>query len=134
MARDRSARGARGFTLVEVMVALIVFAVGMLSLALLMPAGTRGIRRAGQNTRGSELAASSIERLLATPYGDPDLSLGAHNDTGNPYDSKYFVSWAVDTGQPITNCKRITVTVCWPTATSTTNVRLVGVKPLSEGE
>ncbi len=94
-----------------------------------MPAGTRGVRKAGQNTRGSELAASSIERLLATPYDHPDLDLGAHNDPANPYDGKYFVSWAVDTGQPIVNCKRITVTVRWPSAASLTNVRLIGVRP-----
>lgn len=129
MSRDRAARASRGFTLVEVMVALIIFAVGMLSLAMLMPAGTRGVRKAGQNTRGSELAASSIEHLLATPYDHPDLDLGAHNDPANPYDGKYFVSWAVDTGQPIVNCKRITVTVRWPSAASLTNVRLIGVRP-----
>ncbi len=132
MSRDRAARVSRGFTLVEVMVALIVFAVGMLSLALLMPAGTRGVRKAGQNTRGSELAASSMERLLSTPYDDPDLNRGNHVDTGNPHDNSYFVSWSVDTGVPIANCKRITLSVAWPTAASSNTVRLVGVKPLSD--
>lgn len=125
------ARAARGFTLIEVMVALVVFAVGVLSLAMLIPLGTKGISRSGQTTRASELSVSTMERLLSTPYDDGDLSVGTHNDPGNPYTGSYYVQWVVEGDQPITSCKRITVRVRWPRSNSATNVRLVGVKPAS---
>ncbi len=127
-------RGTRGFTLIEVMVALVVFAIGVLSLAALIPLGTKGISRSGETTRASELSASTIERLLATPYGDGDLDAGAHSDPQNPYNGRYWTTWSVEDNQPITDCKRVTVTVRWPRSGSPTNVRVIGVKPRSEGE
>lgn len=125
------ARNARGFTLIEVMVALVVFAVGVLSLAMLIPLGTKGISRSGETTRASELSVATMEKLLATPYTDDDLTAGTHIDTGNPYNGSYHVTWVVENNQPITSCKRITVRVRWPVSTSPVNVSLVGVKPES---
>jgi type IV pilus assembly protein PilV len=125
------ARGARGFTLIEVMVALVVFAVGVLSLAMLIPLGTKGISRSGETTRASELSVAAMEKLLATPYDDDDLTAGTHTDTANPYNGSYYITWVVEVDQPITSCKRITVRVRWPMSNSATNVRLVGVKPAS---
>ena len=116
-----------GFTLVEVMVALVVFAVGALSMVALFPLGTRSVADAGQQTRASELATTTMERLLVTPYFDPDLDPGAHTATGSPLDDIYHVTWNVEDNAPVSGCKRITITVRWPLATSTTRVRLVGV-------
>ena len=66
----------RGFTLVEVLVAITVFAVGVLSLASLMPLGTRNISKSADQSRGSELASACAERLLTTPYADSPLAEG----------------------------------------------------------
>lgn len=125
------ARATRGFTLVEVMVALVVFAVGVLSLAMLIPLGTKGISRSGETTRASELSVATMEKLLATPYDDGDLNAGTHTDSNNPYNGSYHVTWTIEADQPITSCKRITVRVRWPNSGSATNVSLVGVKPAS---
>jgi type IV pilus assembly protein PilV len=122
-----SDRRDRGFTLVEVMVALVVFAVGALSMVALFPLGSRSVADAGQQTRASELATTTMERLLVTPYLDPTLDAGAHTATGSPFSNIYHVTWDVEDNQPVAGCKRITITVRWPLATSTTRVRLVGV-------
>ena len=37
------------------------------------------------------------------------------------------MTWNVEDNAPVSGCKRITITVRWPLATSTTRVRLVGV-------
>ena len=132
-ARSNATRAAglndRGFTMMEIMMALIVIAIGVFSLTALIPAGTRSNAKSGQQTRGSELASITMERLLATPFTDPDLDAGSHSDTANPYPGGYYVTWDVEFDQPIDNCKRITATTRWPTASSNTRVVLVGVNP-----
>jgi type IV pilus assembly protein PilV len=124
-------RRGDGFTLVEVMVALVVFAIGVLAMATLIPFGTRSATRSGESTRASEIASSAMERLLDTPYSDSELSAGAHTDTANPYQGSYYVTWNVEDDQPDSLCKRITITVRWPLATSNTSLRLVGITPES---
>jgi len=127
--RTRASRD--GFTLVEVVVALVVFAIGVLAMAALIPFGTRSATKSGESTRASEIAASSMERLLDTPYSDADLTAGTHTDTSNPYPGSYYVSWAVVDNAPDSLCKRITITVRWPLSTSSNSVQLVGITPES---
>jgi prepilin-type N-terminal cleavage/methylation domain-containing protein len=122
-------RDARGFTMMEILVALIVIGIGVFSLTAIIPAGTRSNARSGQQTRGSELAAITMERLLTTPFGDPDLDVGNHSDPANPYPGGYYVSWTVEADAPITNCKRLTVRARWPNANSSNHAELVGVNP-----
>jgi type IV pilus assembly protein PilV len=56
---------ARGHTLVEVLVALVVVAVGLLGLASLLVGGLGAVRTAGTDTQAALLAGDLIERLLA---------------------------------------------------------------------
>ncbi len=84
MTKRTRARDA-GFTLVEAMVALVVFSIGILGLAALMPIGSRTVSSAGRQTRASELCSNAAENLLALPYDAPDLTSGTHDDPGNPF-------------------------------------------------
>ena len=132
MTRPPATRPA-GFTLVEVLVALVIFVVGVLSIAAMMPTGSRSVNRSGDETRGSEIASACAERLLSTSYSDPDLTAGAHSDPASPYDGKYYVGWSVQDDQPMPQCKRATVTVRWPTALSAPGATVVIVVPRSGG-
>jgi prepilin-type N-terminal cleavage/methylation domain-containing protein len=123
-----------GFTLAEVLVALIVFAIGVLSLAALMPLGTNRVSRAGSQTNASSAAAAAAERLLQTPYLDSSITAGNHTDDGNnPYPPNIWVEWNVEDDQPITDCKRITIIAHWPNIASTRTAQLVIVVPHSGG-
>jgi type IV pilus modification protein PilV len=101
----------RGFTLIEVMIALIIFATGMLALALCVPMATNRVMKAGTQTRASALGSEMAEELLTVPYGDGDLTAGTHDDPANPHSGNYYIRWVVEDDVPTANCKRITVKV-----------------------
>ena len=126
-------RRESGFTLVEVLVALMVFVIGVLSIAAIMPSGSRSVGRSGDQTRASELAAACAERLLSTSYSNPTLTSGSHSDPANPYNGKYYVSWTVEDNQPMAQCKKVTVDVRWPIPLSAPGASVIIVVPRSGG-
>jgi type IV pilus modification protein PilV len=125
----RSDRSQRGFGLIEVAIAIVVLAIGVLGLASLMPAGTRSAAQSGDVTRASELASKLAEHLLSLPWSNADLSSGTHDDSTYPWPGGYYVTYVVEDDQPIANCKRITITARWPSPTSANTSRLVIVNP-----
>lgn len=126
-------RAARGFTLIEMLVALIVFAVGALALAVCIPLGTNRIGKSGQQTRASALVSERAEQLLVTPFDHGDLTAGTHDDPANPQDGVYYVRWIVEDDQPITKCKRITVIVARDGTSNAPEAQVVVVNPESGG-
>lgn len=127
------ARRDPGFTLIEVMFALIIFSTGMLMLALCVPMATKRIMKAGSQTRSSAIASETAEELLTVPYDHNDLTAGTHTDPANPHDGIYYVKWAVEDDMPLANCKRITVYVARNSVNAIPEVRIVVVTPQSGG-
>lgn len=62
-----------GFTLIEVLLALAIFAIGILSLQAMQLAAIQGNATAQRLTAGSTWAAHRIERLRRLDYADPLL-------------------------------------------------------------
>jgi prepilin-type N-terminal cleavage/methylation domain-containing protein len=133
LARRGRVRGPAGFTLVEALVALLVFSLGILALGLVIPMATGRINRAGSQTRASALAAERAETLLITPYGHGDLAQGTHADPANPVDGLYYVKWTVTDDQPITACKRVVVSVARWGLNRTPEAAVTIVTPQSGG-
>jgi Tfp pilus assembly protein PilV len=103
--------GESGLSLAEVLVALVVFTIGALGLAGVIPLGMNRVTDSNSDTVASTLAAERCEALLATPYDDETLDAGDHTDPGNPYEGHYNVSWTVEVDEPRPECKRVTVRV-----------------------
>ncbi len=103
-------RASRGFSLLEVLIALVVFAIGALALGAFVPLGGHG-GHADARSRASLLAAERAERLLAMPYRDDQLAAGTHADASNPVEGRYYVTWTVADDRPIASCKRVLVQV-----------------------
>jgi type IV pilus modification protein PilV len=98
-------RGAQGFTLIEVMVAMVVFAVGLLAIGALQITAIKGNSVARGNTEAATLAMDQVESLCS----DYD-ALNAGSDTSN---ANYNVNWTVDQDDVIDNTKTLVVTVSW---------------------
>ena len=122
-------RSQAGFTLVEVMIALVVLSIGLMAMLGLVPLGARKITSSTQDSRASELAAARAEKLLVTPYDDTSLEAGHHEDDANPEEGDIYVTWEVEDDQPIESCKRVTVSARPGSASATALARVIIVTP-----
>jgi prepilin-type N-terminal cleavage/methylation domain-containing protein len=121
----------RGASLIELMVALAVLSLGVLAIAQLFPAGSRGQLQDRMMTSGSLYAQQKIEALIPLTWADPDLAVGRHPGAG--FEDLGGGSWhrfyQVDIlPAPLDNLKRVTVTVNWTflgarSVTATTYIR-----------
>jgi Tfp pilus assembly protein PilV len=116
--RDRRAKGRRaagtnpggsgaGFSLIEVVFALTFLAVGILAVAAMIPAGTRGVSQSRVITSGLMAAQVKLEQLRGTPF--QALTAGTFSDTT----SVFTRTWTVTDSIPMSGCKRIQVTSRW---------------------
>jgi prepilin-type N-terminal cleavage/methylation domain-containing protein len=105
----------RGFTLVEMMIALVLFGVGMMALAQVLPRGLSVRDKARRMTVATSMAQEEVERLRNLPFNHADLAGGAHDDPNNPIDGAYGRQWVVQDNTPVTDMKHVTVTVTFPT-------------------
>lgn len=66
--KTRNERSESGFSLIEVMVAIVILTVGLLSLAQMMVVATHSNSLSGRMTSCSALAKEQLERLKAAPF------------------------------------------------------------------
>ena len=98
-----------GFTLIEVLVALAIFAIGILALTSLQAVYIGGNSSARMQTKATTLAAQTLERLKILPFEHDDLDSG-----GNPHQKvvgAYRIEWNVTDNSPINEVKTIQITV-----------------------
>jgi type IV pilus assembly protein PilV len=103
-------RDRRGFTLMEVIVALSVFSIGLLGLAAMLPLLKSDLTRSDQRTRAVILAEETAEWLRGLAYEDSSLAAGEHDDLSFGVD-RYERSWLVADDDPIAGVKRVAVSV-----------------------
>ena len=120
MSDDRTPRmrrpGERGTTLAELMIALVVLSIGMLAVAQLFPAGSRGQVQDKMISTANYYAQQRIEELINVNWSDSTLTVGRHpalaaNDEAlGAWTRHYDVSVLAS---PLDNLKKVTVTVAW---------------------
>ena len=132
--------GNQGFTLIEIMVAMAIFMIGILSVAALQTKATNGNINANRSTRAFTWCSDRMEVLMRLPYADANL-LGAAapgitytpaqtaDGIDNDYDGRIdeagesglvTISWTVVDNDGVTglppppaNTKSINVSVSW---------------------
>jgi prepilin-type N-terminal cleavage/methylation domain-containing protein len=107
----------RGSSLIELMVALTVLAIGVLAVAQLFPAGSRSQVRDRLRTEASQLAREKIEQLEVADWTGTDLAPGRH-PAGSPEKlgsvgalARYYDVSSMSA--PLDNLKQVTVHVTW---------------------
>lgn len=102
--------GENGFTMIEVLIALTIFAIGMLAVAGMQIMGIQGNAVAKWQTQSASWGSDRIERLITLDYDDADLSAGSH---GPVTEDQYEISWVVTNDDPMANTKTLVVSVAW---------------------
>jgi type IV pilus assembly protein PilV len=110
-ATDRSTR-RKGFALIEVLMAMVIFTVGILALAGLQITTINGNAAARMQTEATAIGARIVERLRSLPFDHEDLLPTVHPHSlpvsGN---RPYAVNWTVRADIPVNGTKTVRVTV-----------------------
>lgn len=137
-----------GFTLLEVLVTLFIFSIGILGVNAMQLTSIQGNGRANRTSEASNIVSDQIERFLIADYDDSDLDddgnqapavadgqAGLGNITvatadGHAVSGNYQIYWNVAADYPRTNTKTIRVIVDQPGAGANVAMEIVKARPL----
>jgi len=117
-----------GFTLVEVLIAMFIFSVGILGMGAMQVRAIQGNSHARQISEATNIAADQIEMIAGLTYTslftDPSLnddvppngnaglnSVSAPDESTTTADGRYQIFWNVADDYPLANSKTIRVIV-----------------------
>ena len=130
--KSKKIDNSKGFTLIEVLVAMAIFSIGILAIGSMQLAATKGSSSARLSTEAVTIAQSQAETLILLPYNSsPALDTGPHGP--NPV-GVYSVSWDVwDTltgptpwgATPAANTKVVQVVASSPRGLRTATITFV---------
>jgi Tfp pilus assembly protein PilV len=109
--KNQKKTGQEGFTILEALVAIAVFTVAMVGIFSMQTTSVTTNDLARGVTDQSAMAAEVMERLIALPYDDADLTNGSIPPPQKQ--GRYTISWTVAEDDMIANTKTITATVTW---------------------
>ncbi|MCP4605809.1 MAG: prepilin-type N-terminal cleavage/methylation domain-containing protein [Proteobacteria bacterium] len=117
-----------GFTLVEIMIGIVVLSLGLLAIASMQMTAAKGNAHGKSITTAVTWAQEKVEYLMTLPYNHQDLvdtngdgdgglddieGAADHMDPSRD-DGRYTIYWNVSVNSPISNTKKIRVTVTCP--------------------
>jgi len=122
---DEDRKKEKGFTLIEVIIAMALISIGLLATASMQVTAIKGNASARIRTERTTWAQDTLEKLMALSYTDADL-----DPAGNPHQeqnppSGCAITWTVTDNTPVNNAKLLAVTVTEQGKTT----QLIGLKP-----
>ena len=118
----------RGFTLIEVMVAVVVLSIGLLAVVKMSMMYMNSNTYNNQSAACTIYAQEKMEELLDLSAADTDLNVGTHSDASNPVRSTFNRFWTVTDDDPVPDMKRVEVRVTYPRGSQTRDVIVVAYK------
>ena len=110
MKKNMIRKNKNGFSLIEVLIGLVILAIGLLAIGGMQIISIKGGFFSNNVTKATVLAQSKLEELKRSAYNDANLSNGEHNEgtiSGSIFSRRSNVE---DTSSTL---KTITVTVQW---------------------
>lgn len=109
---------SRGFTLVEMLIAIIVLAVGILAVGRMFPAGTRAQVQDRLLTGANSYCQEKLEDLSTRQWADTSLSVGRHPSASGTEVLGTTQQWqrfyvVTQMAAPMDNLKKVDVTVTY---------------------
>jgi type IV pilus assembly protein PilV len=124
----------RGFSLVEVLIAIVVLSIALMGLATLQVRAMRSNDLANRTTQATNLAQNKLEELLFRVATGETFAAGVTQDDGNPVavpadnEGAIFTrSWEFIDDSPVPAAREIIVTVVWNDTMGQHQVQVRGV-------
>ena len=117
----------KGFSLVEVMIAVSIFAVGLLAVALMLDTAIQYNSSARLISEATEIAQYQMEKLMGGPYDAADLD-EAFSPYGPENVANYRVTWTVREDLPMSAMKTINLTVAWDDRGTAKSLTVASIK------
>jgi type IV pilus assembly protein PilV len=99
-----------GFTLIEIMIALVVMSIGLTALAAVQISAIRGNAFSKRMTTAVSIADEKIEQLKSSPYAnilsEPSIQITQSN-------MNFTMQVTVTANSPLPNSKKVEVVVTW---------------------
>jgi type II secretory pathway pseudopilin PulG len=115
-------------TIVELLMSLVILAIGVMSVAALFPLGSRNSTGDRLLTQGTDLAQQKMEQLRALNFSHADLAAGTHPSGGGETigpNGRFTRWWSVSQfGGAFSDVKLVDIRVTWA-ASNPDTVRLV---------
>lgn len=106
-------KSQKGVGLIEIIVAMLIFGIGISAAMRTLPDSNRATTRARNVSVATNLAQEKIEALMGTPLTSAELTAGTHNDPRNPLERVFTRTWTVTDNVPLVSMKRLVVTVTY---------------------
>lgn len=104
-----------GFTLIEILIAMSIFAIGFLAVSSLQLSAGKSNRTASEMTIAANIASDQMERLINLPSDDADLDPAAnpHSDSQGKYNIQWVVTNTDLNTDGVDDARIINLTVTW---------------------
>ncbi|MEW6298697.1 MAG: type II secretion system protein [Thermodesulfobacteriota bacterium] len=104
-------RGSAGFTLIEVLVAMVIFAIATTAIASLMFHSTTYLAKSNERSQAIAIAQQTIEDLRTMDY--TEMESGSTTVDWKGQSAFFTVSWDVNADDPEPGMATVAVSVSW---------------------
>jgi prepilin-type N-terminal cleavage/methylation domain-containing protein len=134
-------RDSAGFTLLEVLFAMVILGVGILSIGLAQISSIKVASKSRSLSQAMFLAQEQLDLFMTMPGADPVFATPVADDPDpngpidvNPADADqttFTRTWTVEPNTPTVGLTRLTVSITWDSASGVTHqIELQGIKRL----
>lgn len=108
-----SSKNEAGFTIMEVLIAILIFSIGILAVAKMQVQSLEADKRALEQTEATMYASNLAETLIELPDDSAQLSDGTTDSINRGVNDKYKLDWTVNNSMAGGGFIAIQIVVTW---------------------